>query len=280
MSHRQHGHPSSSRKASGKPASKSSGKRKSAKQHSNAHTHPKIEDDLPNPRQHTYFGRDLARTLRYNAEKDIETVLADHEINLLQDPIPEVSSTRESKNLMNTYFLIFDQAFFCKLLGKDLKKRIVIYDDHQNDASLGYYKDGIIHINMTIQDRTGPLGEKQLAVLLHEMLHAFLDLYTCNCSKCEKRTADQGGFGATGHGSTWANSMIYLQKSLARQVGWDVDCGVERGVYTEMNASGWQPRPEQFERWNIKSSHVPQVKKHHERGKHKKRPKGSACVVM
>ncbi|KAL2073880.1 hypothetical protein VTL71DRAFT_11206 [Oculimacula yallundae] len=273
--------PSRSRGHSDQSSHKPTGKH-SSKIHSNTDTHPKIEDDFPNAKPEAYFGRDLVKTLRDNAARDITTRLDDHEISVLKLPIPVPSSVRESKKLMNTYFLIFDRAFFFNLLGKDRKDHIIIYDDHGDSGRLGYCEDSLIYINMTShRAQPGFLGEKQVTTLLHEMLHMFFFLFACNCTKCEKRTAEQGGFGETGHGSTWANAMIYLQEALAREVRWNVFCGIEVSIDREMKASGWQPRPEQFERWKMSPLIAPlRPEKDHKHPIHKKRKKKSLCAVM
>ncbi|KAH7408019.1 hypothetical protein BKA64DRAFT_743581 [Cadophora sp. MPI-SDFR-AT-0126] len=98
---------------------------------------------------------------------------------------------------------------------------------------------------------SGALGEKLLCMLLHEMLHVFLEYYTCKCKKCEKRTARTGGPGKTNHGFAFCNAMIGLQEALQRVVGWKADCDLAHSVRAEMNASGGEPTEEQLKRWGL-----------------------------
>ncbi|KAK0099379.1 hypothetical protein ONS96_008409 [Cadophora gregata f. sp. sojae] len=217
-------------------------------------SHPRIEDDLPSAIQESYCGKYLSKTLRDNAETDITTRLGDMEMRILGLPIPPIENEAQARALVLRFFPIFDSAFFINLVGKIVKDSIEIYDDVEDTGKFCYGGDGVIRLNMSIPDQNSPLGETLLCVLLHEMLHVFLEYYTCKCRKCEKRTARTGGPGKTNHGFTWCNAMIGLQEALQREVEWQVDCDLEHCVREEMTASGWEPTDEQLKRWGMEDS--------------------------
>lgn len=123
-----------------------------------------------------------------------------------------------------------------------------IYDDSEDTGKFCYSGDHIIRLNISIPDWKSPVGEKLLCTLLHEMLHVFLEYYTCKCRKCEKRTARTGGPRKTNHGFAFCNAMIGLQEALQREVKWKVDCDLAHSVRVEMEASGWEPTEQQLKR--------------------------------
>ncbi|KAG4413438.1 hypothetical protein IFR04_013415 [Cadophora malorum] len=211
-------------------------------------THPKIEDDLPDAIQGKYCGKFFSKTLRDNAKTEIKTRLGDSEMRILGLPIPPIETEAEAKVMVLRFFPIFDRAFFINLVGKIVTNPVEIYDDSEDTGKFCYSGDHIIRLNISIPDWKSPVGEKLLCTLLHEMLHVFLEYYTCKCRKCEKRTARTGGPGKTNHGFAFCNAMIGLQEALQREVKWKVDCDLAHSVRVEMEASGWEPTEQQLKR--------------------------------
>lgn len=93
-----------------------------------------------------------------------------------------------------------------------------------------------------------------LLTMLHEMTHAFLSFYTCQCGACRSMIASaRGGIGDTGHGPAWADAILAVGQAFQDQVAWDAeDLGIVDSVVHEIQASrGWEPTVEQLGRWGI-----------------------------
>jgi hypothetical protein len=92
--------------------------------------------------------------------------------------------------------------------------------------------------------------ELAIAGMLHEMLHAFMDIYGCRCRSCYNKAAVLGGCGKTGHGTPFMNSLCDMQNSWQDVVKWEVRCGIHRGFTMEMKESlDWKPNPMHLQTW-------------------------------
>jgi hypothetical protein len=109
-----------------------------------------------------------------------------------------------------------------------------------------------VDVDRVLKDSLGEprLMEQAISALLHEMVHAFLDIYGFRCKSCYKKPAWEGGCGQTGHGPPFLNSMCDLQNLLQDAVEWDVRCGIGRSVDLKMSKSrDWIPDPIHFAKW-------------------------------
>ncbi|KAH7305109.1 hypothetical protein BKA65DRAFT_486158 [Rhexocercosporidium sp. MPI-PUGE-AT-0058] len=225
--------------------------------------HPQIEENLDNPGRKRYKEKELSYALMTNARTfgaHVGGRLNRQEISILRSPIPDVTSKPELLELALVWFDILDKAFFFKILrnGMRRKKPIVIYHDEEQKVD-GYCSclGPSTYISLNIfRSRTrwteGSAGECIIDTLTHEMLHGFLHIFSCTCKHCGKRSiARKGGCGISGHGANWCNAMDEIESAIQKQVQWNVDAGIAENLAIEMKSSGWQPRDDQVERWQL-----------------------------
>jgi hypothetical protein len=62
-----------------------------------------------------------------------------------------------------------------------------------------------------------------IEILLHEMLHAYFQIYVCRCLSCEKR--NDIFLGLTGHGYAWQLAAIQLEDVCSQRLGYTVNLG-------------------------------------------------------
>jgi len=229
--------------------------------------HPSILDNLDDPQGRRYKEMDLSSAIKQHADtfcSEIDTRLKSWEIATLQADIPHVTSQPDSLQLAMTWARIFYHAFFFNLARKGLRKPepIVIYHNDQ-DGVHGFVlptSRPFISLNMhsAINDGSpGCAARHMIATLLHEMLHAFLVIYTCQCNRCEKVAV----YGVTGarkhiHGPPWVNAMAPLERALQSQVRWRVEACTYDSVVMEIVDTGWVPRDDQLQGWGIDPAYL------------------------
>ncbi|KAE8452936.1 hypothetical protein EG329_012123 [Mollisiaceae sp. DMI_Dod_QoI] len=234
--------------------------------HREAHQHPNIEDDLPNPTPAAYYVRDLARALRANAagaSARFATRLDNVQLGILRDPLPAdlgIHLTAGIRFFLESWVGIFDTVFFFgTLIRRGLEGGFSLYNKPGSRVQ-GFYEKEKKNIRINTWDSgddPAAYAERLVCVLFHTMLNAFCDLYRCKCSDClRKNSANHGGIG-TGHGPPWSNAMAAMQEELQKEVRWVVDCHITESVQLEMAQSDWQPRNDQLARWGIGSSARP-----------------------
>lgn len=93
-----------------------------------------------------------------------------------------------------------------------------------------------------------------IGTMLHEMLHAFFDIYACKCWKrCHEKFQDPvDGVGLSGHGAKWCEAM----KAIGSRAQADLKAGKLRvafgaSVGHEIKTSGWHPSEDQREEWGV-----------------------------
>lgn len=257
--HHQHGHQHPSGGSSNRT-------RSGATQKHSSSGHPKITDELDNPRGKKYREKDLSFALCRNArgfDSDVRFRLKRWQFGIMKAEIPHITSEEDLLELVTTWIRIFDHAFFFNLVRRDLDQQnpIEIYYDANKEHRQGLSTPGyfitkpFISLNSYVSHDDGTTGfvaRSTLSTLLHEMVHTFLDLYSCQCTECQKHTVSRNGFsGQSGHGPNWANAMNAIEEAFQDHVQWEVEGGVLESLALEMATSGWVPRDDQLERWGI-----------------------------
>ncbi|PVH81808.1 hypothetical protein DL98DRAFT_623049 [Cadophora sp. DSE1049] len=229
--------------------------------------HPKITNHLQNPQGKRYREKELSFEVQQNANtfcSQIDTRLKRWEVAIMRGNIPHVTSQPDFLEIAMIWLRIFDHAFYFNLVRKGLRDKnpIVVYHNDKDDM-LGFVaptSQPFISLNMHFPHDDGSPGcvaRQMIATLLHEMLHVFLLLYTCECNSCEKRaTSRKRGGVKHKHGATWVNAMVPLERALQSQVRWKVETNTFNSVLMKMVGSGWVPRDDELERWGIDRSYL------------------------
>jgi hypothetical protein len=220
--------------------------------------HPKPEEDLSigTIKPYWYHPMDLEMTIRDNSLKPLMSNLLAGRPDLqkvVTTPLPNVMNENIWKPILKGWMMVFDYAYFFNLVEQvtgfptftSMAARgiptesagIACYDPRNRQLTFDMQA---FHKDMKFHPRS---LEFAVGTMLHEMLHAFQDLYGCRCHHCRSMHPNVGGLGATGHGPSWTSSMCELQISLQKAVPWKVCCAIQRSVNHEMRTSGWQPAP-------------------------------------
>ncbi|CAG8979610.1 hypothetical protein HYALB_00013538 [Hymenoscyphus albidus] len=176
---------------------------------------------------------------------------------LLSSAVPEVNTTTELSDLLMAWTDLFDAWFFGGALSDT---DLVIEKSNISEIGLGWYENprNTIHIKLLdrVRDRepgfTGSQEHLFIGVLLHEMVHAFVYLYSCPkycCNVCFNPPL--GGRGKLGHGLVWADSLTLVSEVLRRKVNWPVFVNIPRSVAHSMCIEDCQPNKAQLESWGM-----------------------------
>ena len=232
--HHQHHHPS---------GGSSNRTRSDATRKHSSSGHPKTTDDLDNPRGKKYREKDLSSALCRNAR------------SLRR----RSSGTRNNLDPYLRPCILFQSR--SERSGLDQQSPSKTYHDDSNGHRQGFSTPGYFIIKPYISlnsyvshddGTTGFVARSTISTLLHEMVHVFLALYSCQCTDCQRHTISRNGIsGQSGHGPNWANAMNAIEEAFQDDVQWEVEGGMLESLALEMATSGWVPRDDQLERWGI-----------------------------
>lgn len=192
--------------------------------------------------------------------------------------LPQTQTTEQFKSVLMAWMKIFDSWFFADSLIDTLGE-IVFFDDPQEpraffdtDAIDGHQANSIF-VNLRSDSREiedwpeyeGTFEEFYIATLLHEMVHAFCNIYHCQEECCKARTwhPSTGGIGNDGHGQPFSEGLrSILNVLIAKGLTWAVEpiaSSLGNSVVFSMYGELWQPTKQQLENWNVsvdRFSHV------------------------
>ncbi|KUJ08848.1 uncharacterized protein LY89DRAFT_676741 [Mollisia scopiformis] len=142
----------------------------------------------------------------------------------------------EDLDQLSFYFNIFDRLFFFSSLQNLCAIRLKSIEGHhagQLDSHRSNWRTEVPPTHaclITISDLTTtkpPLPyqkrmKKYLGTLLHEMLHAYFEVYGCMCTEvCTWRYNTLVGI----HGSSWQDAALAIENATCRLVGERIDLG-------------------------------------------------------
>jgi hypothetical protein len=212
--------------------------------------------ELLKPRQHALEG--LCNGVIRKAKVPLFTKLSTDELSILLNLPSEINNTEEDLlSLILTALPIFDKAFFFNSVGSHISDiEITGALSNKQGSDIGFEscqgnfegKKRKLSISRKSKQDINLLGtqvQRYLMVLIHEMLHIFLETYSGRSRFGENQ------HGCTGHGTSWCDSMFAIAQSLESDVGWETDWGLEQGVQNEINQGMKIPTKEQLERWEL-----------------------------
>jgi len=224
---------------------------------SQAQTGPRIhvvpEKDFGHLKCKAYEGRKLARMLIRNTNVSTLFKVSARDRALLRRPLPNstLCNAREVREVLISYISALDSAYFFGAVQKRLGKLIVKDRQAGDGRGHGKYHAAGGSGYVTIYRKPSSTWETYLSSLVHEMLHCFLDMYTCVCSQCLKNGNSLPRKYTTGHGENWSNSMLFISAAMNRDLHWQSDVGLQGSINNEMQRTGWKPRYRQIYRWGL-----------------------------
>lgn len=216
--------------------------------------HPQLDIDYAQCKRlkrGKYCPRDIPRVLQERSRNPLSLWLTAGSMAVIRHPT-RVRSEDEAKHLLGRWAKLFDEAFFFNSL---LDHIAPIQCTGIGRGCYGHYEHTGSGLCINLEERPPagyPGSHEQYLIgrLMHELTHAFLDVYRCRCSSCQARKHPrEGGIGKLGHGPVWANCLKIMELSLQEVVDWPVDAGVWTAVRKSMRQENWSATPKQVERW-------------------------------
>jgi len=210
----------------------------------------------------SYRVPDLSAAVCQNVGGSIFAQLTEKEQKFLVDlSNPDVEESDEQiLSLLLTVFPIFDRAIFFSSLGDyvqciDTFRGMTKYGNGHEvfNHALWNRRTRSIFVNLDTDRLDKSRGSNKQAFLtffLHEMLHAFLDIYRCRCSFCSTEVEIEKHLGKTGHGPCWCNAMSAIAQMVKRDLGWNTNFAMAESVQAEV-VKGVVPSDAQLARWRL-----------------------------
>ena len=182
--------------------------------------------------------------------QNIESI--EHGETEIEVPVPADTETHLDLLFLNTYFAFFNSVFFMDLLTKELCSAVQItttsstsststlmFQPNLKDDSIYFCPTAsysIIYVPLQPQSKTR--ADRQLAYLgslLHEMIHAFQEIYTqtpsCGCKTCPE-------FGEEGHSLQWAILAHKFEIFASSMLDMSLDLGRGKAMAHELRGLG------------------------------------------
>lgn len=80
--------------------------------------------------------------------------------------------------------------------------------------------------------------QRYIETLPHEMIHAFIQIYTCGCADCVKKYKVYEGEGKTGHGRIWQVMAYAVETFSCNELGLKLDLSRTHSLAKEIYATG------------------------------------------
>ena len=221
--------------------------------------HPDPRNYLRNLEPSLYSPIDLAAILQDNNAKWISCKLHPRQTEFIWDEnisnrVANDLDLDEFGKLMNDWFAVLDTGYFFGSIRNRIKPIRVytmatIPEEIHGKGRYGWSDPSNDTINIVFTGQRTYL--EYVGTLLHEMLHAFFQLFACRASlKCQIFLGSKAGIGH-GHGKLWAETMFSIESAFGRDFPNSLNCGMKRSVIGEMIATGWNPSAEQQTAWGI-----------------------------
>lgn len=203
-----------------------------------------------------YSAVDVSKTVGQHSQKAIAHMYSVDRI-FMNTPIPTTGTEEKMAQIVESWFGALDRTFFYSLLTKQIAVEVkhrpnvdwwglykpnTVSQDSRGIRSTGIRSPANFSawkptININTQGLPGSFRNQIKALvgtLLHEMLHAFIDLYSCQCLEtCLDLNKEQEAIGISGHADAWSTAMVQLQQALESEVGWEVDVNLDMSLKLE-----------------------------------------------
>jgi hypothetical protein len=241
---------------------------------------PRFQDEISDKRYKVellrYDVRDLSAALVQNTRVPLKQKLSTNKYAFLRGEFPDYGSDSRILRYLKRYMVVFDDAMFFGLLrqhvtlkfGKVSQILKIIRADfcgayasghlipflQRSPSSMGKIEIHIVQLKPSEYRSIKEAMRLYCTVLAHEMIHAFLDIYACNCSaQCYSRNLSPDVLGKTRHGAAWADAAVAIQRVIRSCFGSSSCFCIPESIEFEMEKSKWKPTKEQLVRWAILS---------------------------
>ncbi len=151
-------------------------------------------------------------------------------------PFDPSAQEPEDFNIIHQWFRIFDRLFFLGSLEDYCTIEMIATDNTDyygecvsNHLELGKFDHTpddascTIHMCQIMEDPSDPTTrlDSYLATLVHEMIHAVLEIYSCNC-RLQCHAAKIHVTGHSGHGRAWHHIFASIRDACPEFLGRDI----------------------------------------------------------
>lgn len=239
---------------------------------------PLMSNELHNPRLFRYDVREVSALLLAHIEtKPFRARLTPRQIpfiRVMPSAPPEHAEKEYIHSIMSEWFKIFDEAYFFGALSAlvtirvresnprdqmegDKTGELGSYHSNWQDRTRSPENRGPSCIHVRLYNQVGP-WEKRICeyinILPHEMIHAFLDLFSCGCDdQCIDRLMDPKIGVGYGHATAFMNPAIAMERSVGFIYGIPCNTQAANSVVSEIRANEWVPTEEQLVRYGLEN---------------------------
>jgi hypothetical protein len=226
-----------------------------------SHPHPQMNEDFRQGKRFkrgSYAVQDIPSAIKENCQRPLSRRLTAGSWAIL-NASTKARSRDSRKKMLQQWSVVFDEAFF---FGSLLDRIAEIQFTGVEVGMYGHYEHSGSGLCISLDEERpwqyeGTDEQHMICTLVHEMLHAFFDVYGCTCAECREVEHPSEGPNGSGHGPNWADSMKLIEDSLQEVVKWPVYTGIASGVQQSMREEKWQPTGSQIDRWNAISPFYP-----------------------
>lgn len=162
-------------------------------------------------------------------------------------------SCDDDDDVLFDLYEIFDQIFFLGAL-RNLRTVEIVHHLRMDDAlgtttaankgdQWNIFEDFACMIRIRRLPKSGCKSRKYkfangrlgsyVETLIHEMLHAFFNIYTCRCEGCTNSSKDFDHFGNTGHGLPWHTAALAFERFASINLLPELAIGREKAFLRE-----------------------------------------------
>ena len=214
----------------------------------------------------SYAAPELSQLIMENAQPILHSPLVQHPGNkfsvqerLFFDTTHMTTSMTDDEvwQFLHEGFHLFNRVFFFSSLHEEIELRICRIKE---EDWRGYYGPHDRTININLEEscfEEGHQTQRQqcLETLAHEMLHAFLTIYSCTCEFCQDTTKYH--LGKSGHGPCWMDAMTAIRIAVLRDLNWLAGFGLGRSLQLEIDQGFYTTREEIAFRWQMRCADIP-----------------------
>ncbi|CAG8961489.1 hypothetical protein HYFRA_00013839 [Hymenoscyphus fraxineus] len=222
--------------------------------HKRKHPRPVYDFENRKLRPRCYRASELPMVVYLSIKRYKPTASAQIELaRLPRDP----KSDRDAISQINQYMRFFDDWFFGSTLMKKLEG--VQFQRSMYPRSYGYCHTRPLKVFLEggCHDPDMERIVSFIDTILHEMIHAFVDLHVCEKPCCRAAySAIQGGPGKNGHGPVFQNIQQLVLTALRNTVPWWSSAtdkrSTARHLKLAMEYEPWVPTSDQLSFWSMK----------------------------
>ena len=203
---------------------------------------PQPHHSLHGPEELTFY---LEQTLR-NMRPDTKAWANDTLTYIHNHLLPSVDLTDPSRlrNLLREYMAVFDSLLFSgSLISKAVGHRVTLtirpLDRNRLGQTTSNMKGGLLDTEIAISpilcsrtvsdSRRQQLITKYLSTLVHEMLHAYFNIFCDSWGMSNVKY-----LGATGHGACWQRAAHEIEDFLRQELGVDLCLEIVNSWFHEL----------------------------------------------